>query len=1072
VQEIIIMAFLKYLKSVFGGGDEKKKKPSLECIKRNIDPTELWNITGELGDGAFGKVYKAQNKDTGQLAALKQVDIQNEEELEDYSVEIEILTGCIHPNVVALYESFLFNDKLWMYIEFCGGGALDSIMLDLEKGLTETQIKPIARQMLLALDFLHNNKVIHRDLKAGNVLLTAEGDVKLADFGVSALNTRTKQRRDSFIGTPYWMAPEVVMCETVKDSPYDYLADIWSFGVTLIEFAEMEPPNNDMHPMRVLIKIQKSDPPTLNNPRRWTKPFNDILKRCLVKDPEGRPTALELLSDPFLANAMDKKPILNLLSEAKAEVEVEEQELDDTEVKLDDDDRRSVDMEHFDDNVSLSNSSGSSGTPKAKSESPRPVKEKTPEKVVPPPTPPKSPKSPATNAQKKVAPTPPAPQKKAEPVVPTTPTQPAPVKEKTPSPPPSLVVTPVVDGKEKAREELTNNLLDDIVLEVMHSETEQPSIPGVVLEAINEIIQDLEVGDEEEEQESSMEIGDDDEEKRNSQEITINGRSVPPNQGVVINGHATSPKENGPAQPTRNRAEPKTLDIHRTNQQNKHNNTKTPSTPVTPMTPTTPSSIVSQEESIKRSISKDSSSQSGTIGRQENNKSHYRTMTKTRKYVIDGQVVTTTATRIVMTGEENKSRVEYELRKADMRELKLLQKVENRQYQDLVYKAQYMRDQQEKKFEQEMQTLLRNYEVDIEQLTKQQKQAVEKAELTQTTDQKVAAKKLKQDQERELKSFRDGLKQEMKLLKQEVDMLPKDIRKDTMKRRKEEKDIEQGEKERRFLEMQSENMEKAMKRLSDQHREKIALLEKQFLQQKQQLLRAREAAIWELEEKQLHEKHQLAKKQLKDLFFLKRHQMLTRHEKELEQMQRVNVRREEEMLARHAVEKKRLPKIQKAEMKTRQQLFKQSLRISQMGMSAEHERDKIRQFEDSEKKRMKAEQLRQELKHKKQWDDLKAKNEAALKELEQLQSEKRKMLMEHETEKIKELDGQYQAGLREWKAQLRPRKQALEEEFTRQITEQERFYSGAYQADVKGSYNHNTDSLPRKKADNRLSTAM
>jgi STE20-like kinase len=200
--------------------------------------------------------------------------------------------------------------------------------------------------------------------------------------------------------------------------------------------------------------------------------------------------------------------------------------------------------------------------------------------------------------------------------------------------------------------------------------------------------------------------------------------------------------------------------------------------------------------------------------------------------------------------------------------------------------------------------------------------------------------------------------------------------------------------------------------------------------------------------------------------------MLTRHEKELEQMRRVNTRKEEEMLRRHALEKKRLPKIQKSEMKTRAQIFKQSLRISSAG-GIEGEREKIRQFEESEKKRMKAEQLRQELKHKKQWDDLKARNEAGLKELEQLQSEKRKMLMEHETQKIQELDEQYQAEVREWKGQLRPRKQALEEEFSRQRAEQERFYSGAFQADTKGNYNYPMESLQRPgKGLNRMSTAM
>lgn len=420
-------------------------------------------------------------------------------------------------------------------------------------------------------------------------------------------------------------------------------------------------------------------------------------------------------------------------------------------------------------------------------------------------------------------------------------------------------------------------------------------------------------------------------------------------------------------------------------------------------------------------------------------KSQYRTMTKTRKYVIDGQVVTTQTSKIVVTGEENKNREEHELWKADLRELKILQKIENKQYQDLLFKSQFNREAQERKFEQDMQMLLRNYETDIEALNKQQKQAVEKAEVAQGVDMKISARKLKADQDKELKNFHEMQKNEMKLLKHEVDVMPKDKRKDALKRRKEEKEIEQAEKDRKFREQQQESLENTMKRLADQHREKVALLERQFLQQKQQLLRAREAAIWELEEKQQQEKHQLSKHQLKDFFFLKRHQMLTRHEKEMEQMKRIVARKEEEMLQRHGLEKRRLPKLQRSEQKTRHQLFKQSLRISGIN-SPEDEREKIRSFEEAEKKRMKGEQLRQELKHKKQWESLQEKNAAGLRELEQLQNEKRKMLMEHETQKIKEQDDQCSGELREWKAQLRPRKQALEEEFARQLENQERFY--------------------------------
>lgn len=221
--------------------------------------------------------------------------LEGEDDLADFIVEIDILSDCKHRNVVGLIESYCFQEKLWILLEYCDGGAVDSIMVELEKALTEPQIAFVSQQMCNGLEYLHNNKVIHRDLKAGNILLTMEGGVKIADFGVSSKNKYTMQKHDTFIGTPYWMAPEIVLCETFRDNPYDYKVDIWSFGITLIEMAQMEPPNHEMSPMRVLLKIQKSDPPTLEQPSRWSREFNDFIAKCLVKDPAHRPTAEQLL---------------------------------------------------------------------------------------------------------------------------------------------------------------------------------------------------------------------------------------------------------------------------------------------------------------------------------------------------------------------------------------------------------------------------------------------------------------------------------------------------------------------------------------------------------------------------------------------------------------------------------------------------------------------------------------------------------------------------------------------------------------------------------------------------------
>ncbi|KAG1951040.1 STE20-like serine/threonine-protein kinase [Pimephales promelas] len=312
------MSFFNFRK-IFKLGTEKKKK-QYEHVHRDINPEEEWEIVGELGDGAFGKVYKAQNKETGILAAAKVIDTKTEEELEDYMVEIEILASCDHHYIVKLLDAFYYESKLWIFIEFCAGGAVDAVMLELERPLTEPQIRVVCKQTLEALVYLHENKIIHRDLKAGNILFTSDGDIKLADFGVSAKNTKTLQRRDSFIGTPYWMAPEVVMCETSKDRPYDYKADIWSLGVTLIELAQIEPPNHEMNPMRVLLKIAKSEPPTLAAPSRWSPEFSDFLRKALDKNVDNRLSALQLLQHPFVSNVEDNKPLRELIAEAKAEV--------------------------------------------------------------------------------------------------------------------------------------------------------------------------------------------------------------------------------------------------------------------------------------------------------------------------------------------------------------------------------------------------------------------------------------------------------------------------------------------------------------------------------------------------------------------------------------------------------------------------------------------------------------------------------------------------------------------------------------------------------------------------------
>ena len=416
----------------------------------------------------------------------------------------------------------------------------------------------------------------------------------------------------------------------------------------------------------------------------------------------------------------------------------------------------------------------------------------------------------------------------------------------------------------------------------------------------------------------------------------------------------------------------------------------------------------------------------------------------------------------------------------------MLQKAEQKQFQDLTIKAQAARDQQERRFDQETTALLRGYDTELETLTRSQKQQVERAEQHQDADLRLSSKKIRAEQERELKLFREGLKQEVRLLKQESDLLPKEQRKTVFRIKRQQQEVDHADRERQFFDSLNASHDSSIRRISDGHREKIALMERQFLQQKQQLLRSRESAMWELEERQLHERHQLARRQLKEIFFLQRHQMLVRHEKELEQIRRFQQRKEEDLIKRQTIERRAMPKRIRAEMKAREMMFRESMRISvnvgtlPSGLSGilsnsplgntpetpENERDKLRKFQEQEKKRYKAEEQRCELKHRRQLEELRAASDSAVKgeiswfcfiplvdaddflfftELEQLQNEKRKMLMEHEVMKLKSQEDEYQGELREWRAKLKPRKQKLEDDFASQLEEQEKFY-GQYLA--------------------------
>ncbi|EPY82612.1 STE20-like kinase isoform 1 [Camelus ferus] len=942
-------------RKIFKLGSEKKKK-QYEHVKRDLNPEEFWEIIGELGDGAFGKVYKAQNKETSVLAAAKVIDTKSEEELEDYMVEIDILASCDHPNIVKLLDAFYYENNLWHPF----------VTVDSNKPIREL----IAEAKAEVTEEVEDGKEEDDDEEAENSLpipasKRASSDLSIASSEEDKLSqnacilesvsekTERNTSEDKFNSKvltekPTTDEPEkaaVGINDHVNDAPLEAMAELHNRTAIIKENgSEEERPKlenllgteghetvdiNSVNERKenIMITSETNIEQNLKPEEERDQEKQQIFENKVIKTEEIEDTAIQtmdLVSQETGEKEVDVQAVEN-------EVELTKE---DTQEKLGKDDKTEKDVVSDTSNV-IGTEEAVDVPPKSAGNSPVDAQSSDGKEV-------------GEVGQKLVSKPTEGPEAGG--------TEEVPIKE--------IAETNEIDKKPiegKGEEQLINS--SENIVET----NEEPGTNQVedITESIN--AEGIEIRSAKKALESETQDA-----PKATAQIDAEQEEIPYEVPIETEPRVTAashPSEPQPApvpsininpEEAENKGEigalSKTETMLPESESQKENDTDSGTGS------TADNSSIDLNLSISSFLSK--TKDSGSISLQETRRQK-KTLKKTRKFVVDGVEVSVTTSKIVTDSDSKTEELRF-LRRQELRELRFLQKEEQRAQQQLNSKLQQQREQIFRRFEQEMMSKKRQYDQEIENLEKQQKQTIERLEQEHTNRLRDEAKRIKGEQEKELSKFQNMLKNRKKEVINEVEKAPKELRKELMKRRKEElaqSQHAQGiaqvmiqsfqlsscavfnaqmQDEQEFVQKQQQELDGSLKKIIQQQKAELANIERECLNNKQQLMRAREAAIWELEERHLQEKHQLLKQQLKDQYFMQRHQLLKRHEKETEQMQRYNQRLIEELKNRQTQERARLPKIQRSEAKTRMAMFKKSLRINSTA-TPDQDRDKIKQ---------------------------------------------------------------------------------------------------------------------------------